>query len=144
MPYQLRPLRVEDLLAVTQISTAGGYSNWNEVTFESCFKENYRAWVLVNDEEIMGFLVFLMNLDEIEILNIGVLAKDQRKGLAAYLIKQLLEFSAENKMKQIFLEVNQSNLPAIQLYGKQGFQQVGYRKNYYSKEDALVLSRNLA
>jgi ribosomal-protein-alanine N-acetyltransferase len=44
-------------------------------------------------------------------------------------------------VKQIFLEVRQSNLPARQLYEKCGFQSVGVRKNFYRfpQEDALVL-----
>ena len=40
------------------------------------------------------------------------------------------------------LEVRKSNAPAIALYAKHGFQEVGCRKHYYEKpkEDALLMT----
>ena len=40
------------------------------------------------------------------------------------------------------LEVRESNDPALRLYRKYGFQEVGRRKNYYEKprEDAILMT----
>jgi ribosomal-protein-alanine N-acetyltransferase len=44
---------------------------------------------------------------------------------------------------KIFLEVRESNSPAIQLYVKKGFDLISRRKNYYpadnGREDALIM-----
>ena len=49
---------------------------------------------------------------------------------------------------EAFLEVRPSNLAAIRLYQKLGFEQIGIRRGYYQapdgREDAIVLKRELA
>ena len=49
----------------------------------------------------------------------------------------------ERGIHALLLEVRVSNTPAITLYEKLGFSQVGRRKNYYHnpKEDALILRK---
>ena len=42
-------------------------------------------------------------------------------------------------MKTITLEVNENNIPAINLYKKFNFEQVGLRKKYYNNADAAIL-----
>ena len=46
----------------------------------------------------------------------------------------------KNKCEFISLEVRKSNIPAIKLYEKFGFEKVGTRKDFYRKpqEDALI------
>ena len=47
-------------------------------------------------------------------------------------------------MKSITLEVNDKNLPAINLYLKSGFKKVGLRKNYYGlDENAIIMTLDL-
>lgn len=41
------------------------------------------------------------------------------------------------------LEVNSTNIVAIRLYQKYGFEQVGNRKNYYLTEDGLLFTKIL-
>lgn len=54
---------------------------------------------------------------------------------------------SEKKIGIVFLEVRRSNKPAILLYQKLDFIQIGERKNYYScesgREDALVFAKDL-
>ena len=55
------------------------------------------------------------------------------------LLKNLIDFM-KNKCEFISLEVRKSNIPAIKLYEKFGFEKVGTRKDFYRKpqEDALI------
>jgi ribosomal-protein-alanine N-acetyltransferase len=57
---------------------------------------------------------------------------------------KLLEEFKERKVKEVFLEVRESNFPAIKLYYKLGFKEIGRRKGYYKGEDALIMKLTLA
>ena len=46
-------------------------------------------------------------------------------------------------VKEVFLEVRRSNLPAINLYKSNGYQKISERKNYYGNEDALIFKKDL-
>jgi ribosomal-protein-alanine N-acetyltransferase len=52
-------------------------------------------------------------------------------------------FGAAN-LAFLTLEVRASNVAAIALYEKYGFQQAGLRKGYYQnpREDAIIMTRN--
>ena len=145
--WQWRPLEQNDLPAVLELSLLGGYSDWRLETFQSCFKQNYYAWVLSSENILGAFLVVLLNLDELEILNLAVHPAMQRQGLADQLLGHLIEFSEMKKLTRLHLEVRADNLPAISLYEKHHFFQVGCRKNYYvtqaGSQDALLFSRGL-
>ena len=56
--------------------------------------------------------------------------------------------TAEPKLEDIFLEVDEGNVAARGLYGKLGFSKVGERRAYYAAADgtrstALVMRRDL-
>ena len=93
------------------------------------------------NKKIVAYLNYSKILDEINIGNIGVLKSHRKCGIGTELLKFLI---SENKNCNIFLEVRESNLPAIILYKNQGFKQISIRKNYYKNptENALILKRN--
>jgi len=91
--------------------------------------------------QVLGFIEAFKTLDEGEIYNIAVLNSHRRLGIGESLITFLIqEFKKEN-IKKIFLEVRNSNIPAISLYEKMGFERVSTRKNYYQNpiEDAIIM-----
>ena len=51
----------------------------------------------------------------------------------------------ENEMNFITLEVRKSNAPAINLYQKMGFENVGIRPRFYTApdEDAVIMTKNI-
>jgi ribosomal-protein-alanine N-acetyltransferase len=96
-------------------------------------------------QEITGFLLARQAADEAEILNIAVRRANRRTGVAtALLLYALKELRARNATR-LFLEVRQSNAPAIAFYCRHGFCQVGKRPAYYRQpsEAALVFERKL-
>lgn len=121
-----------------------------------CFEEN--------DQNVVGFMLarLIINLipstqiienqelksakvkeefSEAEILNIAVDPRHQKKGIGQIIFKQFLNFSIENKIKTVWLEVRESNVNAQSFYLKNNFQISHIRKNYYSKpfENALIM-----
>ncbi len=84
---------------------------------------------------------------ECEIINIATSKAHRRNGLAEELLNFLLLFVKQNKADSILLDVRETNIPALCLYKKIGFVEVGRRKNYYTQvfenkeyqEDAIIM-----
>ena len=89
--------------------------------------------------EPIGYLIYLENSYEIEILRIGVVADFRRKGIA----NQLLDFlESLRKKREILLEVKSENFAAIGLYQKKGFINFAVRKRYYPDgKDAILMKK---
>jgi len=104
--------------------------------------DNERIFVYKEDDQVLGFLHILTNIDVIEILNLIVDSKRQGEGIASILLDYLLS-SQELNVSKIILEVRESNIPAINLYKKFNFLIINIRENYYRDENALVMERDL-
>ena len=94
------------------------------------------------DGEVLGYAGLHVVLDEGYIANVAVRPDCRQQGIASALLDVFLRFSRANALAFLTLEVRASNDPAIQLYMKHGFAQVGRRKNYYTKpdEDAILMT----
>ena len=95
---------------------------------------------------MMGGAVWLGSqtvLGESDMMNVAVCPESRRRGIAERLIISLIEALKTRESHCLSLEVRASNAPAIGLYQKLGFQQVGRRPNYYRnpREDALILRK---
>ncbi len=91
--------------------------------------------------QIVGFLIYRILENEIEIIRIVVSALHRRQNVGFTLLMQLKQL---HPTADAFLEVRNSNLPAINLYKKLGFQSLHVRKKYYRDgEDALVMRRTI-
>lgn len=91
------------------------------------------------DGRIVGYGGMQCVLDEGQITDIAVLPAFRRRGIAAAILEALLGYAREHSLNVIFLEVRESNLPALSLYRDRfGFEVLGIRKGFYShpKEDA--------
>jgi len=78
---------------------------------------------------------------EAEVLDIAVAEKHRRHGNARFLLERFLELVRQHGIRDVFLEVRESNFPAIALYRKFGFSASGRRPNYYrdAQEAAILL-----
>lgn len=112
---------------------------WSEKSFFEETKNPLAMYYVAREEEIAGYCGFWKVSDEAQVTNIAVLPKYRKKGIASKLIEKMLNECSE--MKQIVLEVRQSNDAAIRLYEKYGFTKVGVRKNFYRapREDGIVM-----
>ena len=91
------------------------------------------------ENEIVGFAGILLIIDQVNIMNI-VVKKDKRNfGIGSSLLEEIIRYSKIHNATSITLEVNEKNIPAIKLYKKYGFKQVGLRRKYYNNEDNAIL-----
>ena len=134
------PVHLDDVKALLDICFCESAWSMDSLTSQ-LQKADSRCTVAVEDDRIVGFLAFEQILDEGSIVEVAVHPDHRRKGIAKELIRSAL---SDNSLKEIFLEVRESNIPAIRLYESLGFEQIGVRKGYYDdpKEDAVVMKRS--
>ena len=87
----------------------------------------------------------LIAVDEGQITNIAVHPDHRGQGLGLAIVQALIKHAKAERLASITLEVRVSNTPAISLYRKVGFAEVGRRKGFYTKptEDALIMEARL-
>jgi [ribosomal protein S18]-alanine N-acetyltransferase len=98
---------------------------------------------------LVGFVLARLAADEAEILTIAVSRASQGRGVGAALMREILRQAANAGAKAMFLEVDAENVPAIALYRRHGFAEVGKRPGYYrlpsgARATALVMRKTLA
>jgi ribosomal-protein-alanine N-acetyltransferase len=79
-------------------------------------------------------------------MNVAVAADYRRRGVATTLLERLFEMTASDPRSGYTLEVRVSNVQAIRLYERLGFEARGIRRGYYTdnREDALIMWREPA
>lgn len=92
-----------------------------------------------------GFLIARKAADEAELLTLAVAPACRRMGLARALLRDATEALRTSGAKQLFLEVEEGNLAALQLYRSLGAVPVGRRPGYYAHGgDAAIFSLALS
>lgn len=140
---ELRPIKLDDVEALLDIERDNSMSPWNEKQFRDA--KDY-IYVLTLDYIPVGYIALSYAADQAELQNLSVGKAHQNLGFGKKLLNHALG-NLPNSINQIFLEVRVSNFRAIRLYTVLGFNQVGYRRDYYptefTREDALVMELQL-
>ena len=99
-----------------------------------------RGW-LAFDEDLVGFVLTRMVLDEWEIIHLLVSKSVRGTGIGKALMKHALAEIIDSGGRRVFLEVREGNRTAQALYKSLGFRECGRRLGYYSnpQEDARIL-----
>ena len=117
---------------------------WTKTQFESLLKlPTTMGWMTEK-----GLILCAKILDEMEILTFCVSPDYRKRGLGRELLEKLCRFAEQNNVKTIFLEVDATNAPAINLYRKTGFVPTGKRAGYYHikqgiTHDALLFEKQI-
>lgn len=140
----VRKLEAADVEQVTKIEQACFSTPWSKQGFEDIlFREDVLFLVACERDEVLGYVGVYCSFDEGEITNVAVALDKRRQKVAEHLLDELIIRLGERQIERIVLEVRVSNRPAIELYKKFGFVNVGTRKNFYQKptEDAWIMIR---
>jgi len=118
---------------------------WTRRNFEDSLDSGYTG-LCVRDTagHLLAYSVLMPVIDEVHLLNLCVAPEQQRQGLGTLMLAESVAAARVSKFASLLLEVRPSNLPALSLYERFGFQLIGRRKNYYpaangTREDALVM-----
>jgi [ribosomal protein S18]-alanine N-acetyltransferase len=141
---QMMEIDLPEVAAVEQSSYA---FPWSENIFRDCLRVGYTCRALDLAGQIIGYAVMSVGAGEAHILNVCVRDEFRNLGFGRRLLEHLLERAEAAGVSEAFLEVRPSNLAAIRLYQRLGFEQIGIRRGYYQapdgREDAIVLKRDL-
>lgn len=142
---EIRNMKKEDILQLAELEKLCFSDPWSVSAFEYELKNPLSVWlVAVEDRLVAGYVGSQTVMDASDMMNIAVAPAFRRQGIAEKLIDMLILQLMERGSNSLTLEVRASNMPAIALYKKLGFTQVGRRPNYYRnpKEDALILRKD--
>jgi [ribosomal protein S18]-alanine N-acetyltransferase len=146
MTLQLREMLETDIDQIMQLEKSAHSHPWRRSSFEDCVKGRQKCWLAEYKNTLVGYVVVTHGGGDAELLNLAVSPDVQRKGIGQLLLAHALEL-VRGKADMLFLEVRVSNRKAIELYSREGFFEIGNRKNYYPTnngyEDALLMATQL-
>ncbi|MBF9233147.1 GNAT family N-acetyltransferase [Microvirga alba] len=111
---------------------------WSPLEFERLLGERGvigDGLFLGRETRPVGFALSRIVLDEAEILTIAIRKEARGRGHARPLLKQHLEGLSRKGVAKVHLEVEEGNAPALALYRRLGFKEIGRRPAYYLKPD---------
>ena len=142
----IRKMTMADIPFVVEIEKQCFSLPWSEKSFEdSLSREDTIFLVCVDnvqmDETITGYMGLYVSFDEASVTNVAVSPAHRKKGYGEALVAAAKEAAKATGAENIFLEVRVSNEPAISLYKKLGFEELGIRKKFYEHpvEDAIIM-----
>ncbi len=144
LPILIEPMTEQDLTEVAAIEKDSFRDPWSLHSFQTEIETNSLALYLVArlDDHIIGYIGAWIVLNEVHITTLAVCHNYRRRGIASRLIGALAEITGPRGASCLTLEVRPSNTAALRFYEKLGFAVLGRRRNYYSDEDALIMTKN--
>ena len=140
------PMNETHVSAVAELEKLCFSAPWSERSIASELTNEYSLWLV---EERDGVAVAYVGSQscppEADVMNVAVAPAFRRQGIGEGLMVALMDALRDKGMESLTLEVRASNSPAIALYDRLGFTEVGRRPNYYTDpgEDALIMRKEL-
>ena len=154
--YKLRPFKTSDLDGVIQINRECLPENYSPHFFINLYKRFPATFIVAEvNGEIVGYIMcrietgipsfkLLGIAKKGHVISIAVLPTHHRKGIGYSLIREATKAMVNYNAKECYLEVRESNLSAVYLYKKLGFETARTLRNYYADgEDAFVMAIQL-
>lgn len=135
------PVSADDAQEIAQLHSDGFGRPWSDGEFASLLaKETVFGFAAKLEGKPKsppdGFVLARLTAGEAEILTIAVAGSKRGKGLGRALMDAVLRHLHSERADTLFLEVSEDNKPALALYKRLGFAEVGRRDAYYGRGDA--------
>ena len=145
MKLELRSLADEDLDGVERVERESYPTPWSRAMFaaELVKPSSLCLGAFAAGGELVGYLIVSRYVDAWHVMNVAVATGYRRRGVASALLERLFSVTADDAQRGYTLEVRVSNVDALRLYERLGFEQRGVRRGYYTdnREDALIMWR---
>lgn len=145
---RFEPLQAHHVAAVLQVERQAHARPWMDANFLDSLAAGYQAQVLLAADELLGYFVAMLVVDEAHLLNITVAPQHQGRGWSRLMLEALAIWARGKGAQSLWLEVRKGNQRALKVYRACGFSHVAERKAYYpgtqgEREDALVMCLRL-
>ena len=140
MDYNILPATLDDVADIKKIEDECFSVPWSEKSIEESLNNPCSHFYIARSgEDVCGYIGIQIFSGEGYVTNVATLPSFRKHGIAQALVEKALE----NEMEFLTLEVRQSNLPAISLYKKLGFTEVGIRPKFYREptENAILMTK---
>jgi ribosomal-protein-alanine N-acetyltransferase len=142
---RIRVLETADLSAIEVIEQRAYPTPWSRSMFASeLAKPTSICLGAFEGDELVGYVINSRYVDAWHVMNVAVDPDRQRRGVASALLEHLFDVTQDDERRGYTLEVRVSNIGAIHLYERLGFEPRGIRRGYYTdnREDALIMWRD--
>ena len=145
--YNFLPMDINYLTKVYELELESYDFPWTKEILRDCILYKYDSFVVVLNDNLVGYIISKIAYPETHILNLTVKKNFRKKGIGKDLIELIISDARLRNSENIILEVRANNTDAQSLYKKLNFEVIGTRKDYYEskngREDAYVLNLNL-
>ena len=154
--YRLRRFKPSDLEGVIRINRECLPENYTTLFFMNLYKRFPETYIVAETNgEIVGYIMCRIETGipsfkllgirkKGHVISIAVLPRHQQKGIGYALMREATQAMVNYKAKECYLEVRESNLPAVGLYKKLGFDIARTIRKYYADgENAIVMTKKL-
>lgn len=138
----IESMTVDDISQVAEIERQIFSIPWSEKAFRNSMESDNTIYIVAKENNnVEGYAGMYLSFEEGNITNVAVNPLSRRKGIGEKIVRDILNRAYEKGVKDVFLEVRETNSVAIALYEKIGFKEEGIRKNFYDKprENALIM-----
>ncbi len=155
--YSIRRCSQDDLRSVIDINEKTLPEHYSEYFFESLLREMPESFIVAEYEnDVVGYIMCKLEfgfsnfrklgfVKKGHVVSISLLEQHRGKNIGKALMIEGINGVTSRKGDEIYLEVRTSNLPAISMYEKLGFQTKSVLKSYYRDgEDANLMALDLS
>lgn len=134
-------MEISDLKKILEIERESFSTSWtfNAFIYELLVNDAATYFTFKSKGQIIGYIGYWLLDDEIHITNLAVATIFRRKGVGKQLIHFVIERAKQLNVQLISLEVRITNINAIELYKKIGFNTGKLLTNYYKTEDGVEM-----
>jgi ribosomal-protein-alanine N-acetyltransferase len=154
--HTLRRFEPSDLERAMHINRVCLPENYTTFFFMDLYKRFPETFIVAEENgEVVGYIMCRIETGipsfkllgiarKGHVISIAVLPEHQRRGIGYELMREAMWAMVNYKAKECYLEVRSSNVAAVSLYRKMGFEVARTIRGYYAdREAACVMSRKL-
>lgn len=142
--YRLRRMEIADVPAALEIERVAFPTPWSQAMFVlELSKASSICLAATDGDALIGYLIAARYAQVWHVMNVSVDPAHRRGGVASTLMAELFRLT-DSPSTHYTLEARVSNMPAIEMYRRNGFRAAGVRPGYYTdnREDALIMWRS--